>query len=182
MGKWSANGRNPHPSSLGRKVSRHLVLADSPCFTLLFLFNLVILRVRQNPRSASATFARKKPPNFHTMAASTSQKPGVLMLGIVHHAKAEFEKLSEVADVVVCFCFPSLTHQAILMKNSDISGILQQVTTGTRDEFIRDCDNGKYDDVVAISRTYDSVKVCLLLRQDYSQSSCSFRIADHRKI
>lgn len=68
------------------------------------------------------------------MAASTSQKPGVLMLGIVHHAKAEFEKLSEVADVV-------------------------QVTTGTRDEFIRDCDNGKYDNVVAISRTYDSVKI-----------------------
>ncbi|KAM0449358.1 hypothetical protein ACHAO4_007705 [Trichoderma viride] len=68
------------------------------------------------------------------MAGSTSQKPGVLMLGIVHHAKAEFEKLSEVADVV-------------------------QVTTGTRDEFIRDCDNGKYDNVVAISRTYDSVKI-----------------------
>ncbi|GFP60443.1 putative 2-hydroxyacid dehydrogenase UNK4.10 [Trichoderma asperellum] len=68
------------------------------------------------------------------MATSTSQKPGVLMLGIVHHAKAEFEKLSEVADVV-------------------------QVTTGTRDEFIRDCDNGKYDNVVAISRTYDSVKI-----------------------
>ncbi|KAM0453675.1 hypothetical protein ACHAPV_008814 [Trichoderma viride] len=66
------------------------------------------------------------------MAGSTSQKPGVLMLGIVHHAKAEFEKLSEVADVV-------------------------QVTTGTRDEFIRDCDNGKYDNVVAISRTYDSI-------------------------
>lgn len=38
----------------------------------------------------------------YTMAGSTSQKPGVLMLGIVHHAKAEFEKLSEVADVVVC--------------------------------------------------------------------------------
>ncbi|PNP41522.1 hypothetical protein TGAMA5MH_06623 [Trichoderma gamsii] len=35
------------------------------------------------------------------MAGSTSQKPGVLMLGIVHHAKAEFEKLSEVADVVI---------------------------------------------------------------------------------
>ncbi|PON25489.1 D-isomer specific 2-hydroxyacid dehydrogenase [Trichoderma gamsii] len=66
------------------------------------------------------------------MAGSTSQKPGVLMLGIVHHAKAEFEKLSEVADVV-------------------------QVTTGTRDEFIRDCDNGKYDNIVAISRTYDSI-------------------------
>lgn len=56
------------------------------------------------------------------------------MLGIVHHAKAEFEKLSEVADVV-------------------------QVTTGTRDEFIRDCDNGKYDNIVAVSRTYDSVKI-----------------------
>ncbi|KAL7894149.1 D-isomer specific 2-hydroxyacid dehydrogenase [Trichoderma sp. SZMC 28014] len=68
------------------------------------------------------------------MAGSTSQKPGVLMLGIVHHAKAEFEKLSEVADVT-------------------------QVTTGTRDEFIRDCDNGKYDNIVAISRTYDSVKI-----------------------
>jgi D-3-phosphoglycerate dehydrogenase len=36
------------------------------------------------------------------MAGSSSPKPGVLMLGIVHHAKAEFEKLSEVADVTVC--------------------------------------------------------------------------------
>ncbi|UKZ54421.1 hypothetical protein TrVGV298_008229 [Trichoderma virens] len=66
------------------------------------------------------------------MAGSASQKPGVLMLGIVHHAKEEFKKLSDIADVM-------------------------QVTTGSRDEFLRDCDNGKYDNVVAISRTYDSV-------------------------
>lgn len=32
------------------------------------------------------------------------------MLGIVHHAKAEFEKLSEVADVVVRFYCPCLGH------------------------------------------------------------------------
>lgn len=35
------------------------------------------------------------------MAGPAAPKPGVLMLGIVHHAKAEFEKLSEVADVQV---------------------------------------------------------------------------------
>ncbi|EHK21563.1 uncharacterized protein TRIVIDRAFT_180340 [Trichoderma virens Gv29-8] len=68
------------------------------------------------------------------MAGSASQKPGVLMLGIVHHAKEEFKKLSDIADVM-------------------------QVTTGSRDEFLRDCDNGKYDNVVAISRTYDSVAI-----------------------
>lgn len=49
---------------------------------------------------------------------------------------------------------------------ANISEILQQVTTGTRDEFIRDCDNGKYDNIVAISRTYDSVKACLLCEQN----------------
>lgn len=35
------------------------------------------------------------------MTAQNSSRPGVLMLGIVHHAKPEFEKLSEVADVTV---------------------------------------------------------------------------------
>ncbi|TWU77752.1 hypothetical protein ED733_008596 [Metarhizium rileyi] len=68
------------------------------------------------------------------MAGSAASKPGVLMLGIVHHATAEFEKLSEVAEV-------------------------QQVKSGTREEFIRDCDSGKYAKVVAISRTYDSVQI-----------------------
>ncbi|KHN97313.1 hydroxyisocaproate dehydrogenase [Metarhizium album ARSEF 1941] len=68
------------------------------------------------------------------MAGPAVQKPGVLMLGVVHHAKAEFGKLSEVAHV-------------------------QQVTSGSREEFIRDCDSGKYDSLVAISRTYDSVEI-----------------------
>ncbi|QUC20920.1 uncharacterized protein UV8b_05161 [Ustilaginoidea virens] len=63
-----------------------------------------------------------------------AQKPGVLMLGIIHHAHAEFDKLSELADVT-------------------------QVTSGSRDEFIKDCDSGKYNNIVAISRTYDSVKI-----------------------
>ncbi|KND87462.1 putative 2-hydroxyacid dehydrogenase UNK4.10 [Tolypocladium ophioglossoides CBS 100239] len=68
------------------------------------------------------------------MTAQDSSRPGILMLGIVHHPKPEFEKLSEVADV-------------------------RQVTSGTREEFIRDCDAGKYNNVVAISRTYDSVAI-----------------------
>lgn len=51
-------------------------------------------------------------------------------------------------------------HRYSLFTND--SGKLQQVTSGSRDEFIRDCDNGKYDNVVAISRTYDSVAVCLI--------------------
>ncbi|KAJ6441203.1 hydroxyisocaproate dehydrogenase [Purpureocillium lavendulum] len=65
---------------------------------------------------------------------AVSSRPGVLMLGRVRHAKAEFGKLSEVADVT-------------------------QLTSGTRDDFLRDCDAGRYDSVVAISRTYDSVKI-----------------------
>jgi hypothetical protein len=32
------------------------------------------------------------------------------MLGIVHHAKAEFEKLSDVADVTVRQCAHSWNH------------------------------------------------------------------------
>jgi hypothetical protein len=51
------------------------------------------------------------------------------------------------------------------------SGNSQQVTTGSRAEFIRDCDSGKYDNVVAISRTYDSVKV-YPTQQQIDQPSC----------
>ncbi|PHH59037.1 hypothetical protein CDD81_3858 [Ophiocordyceps australis] len=60
-----------------------------------------------------------------------AEKPRVLMLGTVHHAGAEFEKLSSLANVT-------------------------QVNSGTRADFVRDCDAGKYNNVVAISRTYDS--------------------------
>ncbi|CCE27423.1 uncharacterized protein CPUR_00897 [Claviceps purpurea 20.1] len=63
-----------------------------------------------------------------------TQKPGVLMLGVINHAHAEFDQLSDVADVT-------------------------QVTSGSRDEFLRDCDGGKYDNVVAILRTFDSVQI-----------------------
>ncbi|QPG94169.1 hypothetical protein C2857_005088 [Epichloe festucae Fl1] len=65
---------------------------------------------------------------------SSPTKPGVLMLGVIHHAHAEFDKLSDIANVT-------------------------QVTSGSRDEFLRDCDNGKYNSIVAISRTYDSVNI-----------------------
>jgi glyoxylate reductase len=99
------------------------------------------------------------------MAGSTSSKPGVLMLGIVHHAKAEFEKLSEVADVVVGFCCHGQDTFGD-MSFANIPGTSQQVTEGTRDEFIRDLDNGKYDNIVAISRTYDSVKARLLISKE----------------
>ncbi|KAG5993810.1 hypothetical protein E4U52_001648 [Claviceps spartinae] len=63
-----------------------------------------------------------------------TQKPGVLMLGVINHAHAEFDELSDVADVT-------------------------QVTSGNRDEFLRDCDGGKYNNVVAILRTFDSVQI-----------------------
>lgn len=92
------------------------------------------------------------------------------MLGIVHHAKVEFEKLSEVADVTVCQCARPLS---LFTNNLLILTILenpQQVTSGSRDEFIRDCDSGKYNNVVAISRTYDSVAV-RLTRQQSDQPS-----------
>ncbi|KAG5913779.1 hypothetical protein E4U61_006519 [Claviceps capensis] len=63
-----------------------------------------------------------------------TQKPGVLMLGVINHAHAEFDQLSDVADVT-------------------------QVTSGNREEFLRDCDGGKYNNVVAILRTFDSVQI-----------------------
>ncbi|KAM4064423.1 d-isomer specific 2-hydroxyacid dehydrogenase, NAD binding domain-containing protein [Hirsutella rhossiliensis] len=69
-----------------------------------------------------------------TVPNSASPRPGVLMLGTVHHAKPELEKLSEVASI-------------------------EQVTSGTRQGFIRECDAGTYSHVVAISRTYDSVAI-----------------------
>ncbi|EPE05873.1 hydroxyisocaproate [Ophiostoma piceae UAMH 11346] len=62
-----------------------------------------------------------------------SSKPGVLMLGIVAHAQLEFAALSEVADTVT-------------------------VTAGSREKFISDLDAGVYNNVVAISRTYESAK------------------------
>ncbi|CAK7201486.1 hypothetical protein SEUCBS139899_004191 [Sporothrix eucalyptigena] len=62
----------------------------------------------------------------------SSTKPAVLMLGEVVHAHAEFAALSDVANV-------------------------RSVTSGTRDQFIKDLDAGLYNDIVAISRTYDSV-------------------------
>ncbi|KAG6021924.1 hypothetical protein E4U41_002363 [Claviceps citrina] len=64
----------------------------------------------------------------------SSKRPGVLMIGDIHHAHAEFDTLSDVADVT-------------------------QVTSGSREEFLRDCDTGKYNNVVAISRTFDSVTI-----------------------
>ncbi|KIH92439.1 D-3-phosphoglycerate dehydrogenase [Sporothrix brasiliensis 5110] len=65
---------------------------------------------------------------------ASSSKPAVLMLGDVVHAKAEFAALSDVANV-------------------------RSVTSGTRKEFLRDLDAGVYNDIVAISRTYDSVAI-----------------------
>ncbi|CAK7216592.1 hypothetical protein SCUCBS95973_002859 [Sporothrix curviconia] len=59
-------------------------------------------------------------------------KPGVLMLGKVVHAHAEFAALSDIASV-------------------------RSVTSGTRAQFLADLDAGVYNDIVAISRTYDSV-------------------------
>ncbi|PHH92622.1 hypothetical protein CDD83_6549 [Cordyceps sp. RAO-2017] len=69
-----------------------------------------------------------------TVPNSTSPRPGILMLGVVHHAKHEFDLLAQVASI-------------------------EHLTTGSREEFIRDCDTGVYNHVVAISRTYDSVSI-----------------------
>ncbi|KAG5937888.1 hypothetical protein E4U53_008118 [Claviceps sorghi] len=64
----------------------------------------------------------------------STKKPGLLMIGVVDHAHVEFDQLSDVAQVT-------------------------QVSSGTRDEFLRDCDAGKYNDIVAISRTFASVGI-----------------------
>ena len=37
--------------------------------------------------------------------------------------------------------------------------VQQERTEGTREDFIHDCQSGKYDNVVAIYRTFDSVQV-----------------------
>ncbi|KAL7274563.1 hypothetical protein RUND412_002533 [Rhizina undulata] len=61
-------------------------------------------------------------------------KPTALLLGKIDHARKEWDALSSIAE-------------------------LKEITTGTRDSIIQDLKDGKWDGVLAIYRTYDSVKI-----------------------
>ncbi|KAI4177099.1 MAG: hypothetical protein LQ343_000581 [Gyalolechia ehrenbergii] len=63
-----------------------------------------------------------------------SPKPIVLLLGEVLQAQNEWKALSALAE-------------------------LRQIKDGDREEFLDDCESGVHDGVLAISRTYDSVKL-----------------------
>lgn len=61
-------------------------------------------------------------------------KPVALLIGKIDHAAKEWDALSDIAE-------------------------LQQLNSGTREKFLADCKAGTYNRVVAIYRTFDSVKV-----------------------
>ena len=63
----------------------------------------------------------------------TEERPAVLLLGKIVHATAEWQAIDELAT-------------------------LRQLDSGDRETFLKDCDNGVYDNVVAISRTFESVR------------------------
>ncbi|KAL8842281.1 MAG: hypothetical protein Q9176_002670 [Flavoplaca citrina] len=63
-----------------------------------------------------------------------SPKPIVLLLGEVLHAKKEWDRLAEIAE-------------------------LRQLNDGNREQFLSDCNSGVYHGLLAISRTYDSVEL-----------------------
>ncbi|KAL8837091.1 MAG: hypothetical protein Q9170_002648 [Blastenia crenularia] len=65
---------------------------------------------------------------------TTSPKPIVLLLGEVLHAQNEWNALSSLAE-------------------------LRQIKTGDREQFLKDCQSGAHDGILAISRTYDSVEL-----------------------
>ncbi|KAL8922846.1 MAG: hypothetical protein Q9208_004971 [Pyrenodesmia sp. 3 TL-2023] len=65
---------------------------------------------------------------------TASPKPIVLLLGEVFHAQSEWNELASLAE-------------------------LRQIKSGTREQFLNDCESGLHDGVLAISRTYDSVEL-----------------------
>jgi glyoxylate reductase len=76
--------------------------------------------------------------------ARGNDKPRVLLCGQIDWAQEEWEALSDVATLEVP---PKI-------------GVLKQVADSkNREEFIKDL-NGKYNGILAISRTFASVDVC----------------------
>ncbi|KAL8770225.1 MAG: hypothetical protein Q9209_004067 [Squamulea sp. 1 TL-2023] len=65
---------------------------------------------------------------------TASPKPVVLLLGEILYAEKEWDDLGEIAE-------------------------LRQLKDGHRGQFLEDCQSGVYDGLLAIARTYDSVKL-----------------------
>ncbi|TGZ85521.1 hypothetical protein EX30DRAFT_26274 [Ascodesmis nigricans] len=61
-------------------------------------------------------------------------KPIALLIGVVENARKDWEALEDVAE-------------------------LRELTEGTREQFFQDCDNGVYDGVLAIYRTFYSISI-----------------------
>ena len=82
------------------------------------------------------------------------EKPTILHLGEVVLAHDEWKTLAATTTVIV------------VNTGSQIRHILADyflIKSGTREEFIRDCQDGALHGVVAISRTWDSTEVSSLV-------------------
>jgi D-3-phosphoglycerate dehydrogenase len=66
--------------------------------------------------------------------------PSALLIGAITHARKEWEDLSSILT-------------------------LKEFLEGTRDEFIRNCKDGQYDDVVVIYRSNTSTKVSVAVER-----------------
>jgi glyoxylate reductase len=77
-------------------------------------------------------------------------KPAVLMIGGVTHSQKEWEECASFATLKVS---PPLEHLG--PRTND-----EQTFTGTtREEFLKECESGTYNDVVALYRSNDSTSV-----------------------
>ena len=86
--------------------------------------------------------------------SAVDTSPEVLLLGKIDHARKEWEALGSIVHLRVSFILTSFTSFKLQMLT-----LQQEVTEGDRARFIKDCQNGVYDRVMAISRTFDSVGI-----------------------
>jgi hypothetical protein len=76
-----------------------------------------------------------------TPLSNSDIMPSALLIGAITHARKEWEDLSSILT-------------------------LKEFPEGPRDEFIRNCKEGQYDDVVVIYRSNASTKVNLAVERD----------------
>ena len=84
------------------------------------------------------------------MSASKTSLPAGLLLGETCHACAEWDALSPV-------------------------GQFKQIKKRSRAQFLSDCESGVHDGVIAIARTYDSLKVPRLISPDRRKRSTELK-------
>ena len=81
-----------------------------------------------------------------------------LLIGGITHARKEWEDLSSILNLRV------IVETSLIQNHSARADPLngQEFPSGTREEFLKNCKAGLYDDVVAIYRSNASNKVIVL--------------------